>query len=339
MRTDDFDYELPTGCIAQHPAQPRDSSRLFVLDRSSDSIRHARFRDLPTLLAPGDLLVLNETRVIPARLHARKLPGGGRVQLLLLRRIEPQRWEAMAGGRGLRAGTRLRIERGPEATIESVNGSLRVVRFDRSISDVLPEAGEMPLPPYITAPLRSRDEYQTVFARSDGSAAAPTAGLHFTPQLLQSLGEAGIRTATLTLHIGLDTFAPVKVSDPREHPIHREWCRLDERTAEAIDATREAGRRIVAVGTTSVRTLETAARGAAPGGVALPFEGWTHLLILPGHSFRAVDAMITNFHLPKSTLLMLVSAFAGRERILKAYETAKAEGYRFYSFGDAMLIL
>lgn len=339
MRTDDFDYELPAAFIAQHPAQPRDSSRLLVLDRRAEAIRHARFRDLPSILAPGDLLVLNETRVIPARLHARKVPGGGRVELLLLRRIAPQRWEAMVGGRGLRAGTRLQIERGPEATIESVRGSLRVVRFKQSISAVLGEAGETPLPPYITAPLRSPDEYQTVFARTDGSAAAPTAGLHFTPELLRSLGEAGIRTATVTLHVGLDTFAPVKVSDPREHPIHREWCRLDEEAVAAIRLTRESGRRIVAVGTTSVRTLETAARGAAPGEVALPFEGWTGLLILPGHAFGAVDAMITNFHLPRSTLLMLVSAFAGRERILKAYQTAMAEGYRFYSFGDAMLIL
>lgn len=335
MRLEDFDYALPAERIAQRPAQPRDSSRLMVLDRTSGSIQHRSFRDLPTLLTPGDALILNETRVIPARLRARKLPGGGRVELLLLEREGPRTWQALVGGKGLRPGRRLQVEGGPEAeVVEQMDGARRLVRFDRPITPELERLGESPLPPYIRESVRDPAEYQTVYARNPGSAAAPTAGLHFTPALLQSLEERGLRIGKVTLHIGLDTFAPVRASDPRRHAIHSEWCRVPEAALEAVAAARAERRRVVAVGTTVVRALETAAAAQLS-----PFEGRTDLFILPGFEFRLVDAMLTNFHLPRSTLLMLVSAFAGRERVLAAYEAAKESGYRFYSFGDAMLIL
>jgi len=340
VRTDDFDYDLPPSFIAQHPAQPRDSSRLMVLDRGTGSIADAVFRDLPSYLKPGDVLVVNETRVLPARLKARKHPSGGRIELLLLRRLEARVWEVMVGGRGVGLGQEVQVEGGPRGVIEAVgNGALRQARFNEPISPLLETIGAMPLPPYIHEPLRDPSDYQTVFARQLGSAAAPTAGLHFTPSLLQSIEAAGVTLARVLLHVGLDTFAPVDEDDPRKHRIHREYCELDETTAEAVNRARRAGGRVVAVGTTTVRTLETAARVAGPGTTVAPFAGETDLLILPGHAFRAVDLMITNFHLPRGTLLMLVSAFAGRERILAAYETAKVEGYRFYSFGDAMLIV
>jgi S-adenosylmethionine:tRNA ribosyltransferase-isomerase len=339
VRTSDFDYLLPPELIAQRPASPRDSSRLMVLHRDGAELEHRIFRDLPALLRAGDALVLNETRVIPARLHARKQPGGGRVELLLLRRLEPQAWEALVGGKGVRPGRRLIVDRGPTAEVlEDLGGARRVIRFAEPLSPQLESIGEMPLPPYIHSPLRSPDEYQTVFARLPGSAAAPTAGLHFTPELLQQVEAAGVRLVRLTLHIGLDTFAPVTEDIVEDHKIHTEWCQLGVDAAEALQATRIAGGRIIAVGTTSVRTLESAASKAIPGRVVTPYEGPTDLYILPGHAFRAVDALLTNFHLPRSTLLMLVSAFAGRERILAAYEAAKAQTYRFYSFGDAMLI-
>ena len=335
MRLDDFDYALPADRIAQRPAQPRDSSRLLVLDRTSGSIQHRSFRDLPTLLTPGDALILNETRVIPARLRARKLPGGGRVELLLLEREGPRTWQALVGGKGLRPGRRLQVEGGPQAeVIEQMDGARRLVRFDRPITPELERLGESPLPPYIRESVRDPAEYQTVYARNPGSAAAPTAGLHFTPALLQSLEERGLRIGRVTLHIGLDTFAPVRASDPRRHAIHSEWCSVPEAALEAVAGARAEGRRVVAVGTTVVRALETAAAAQLS-----PFEGRTDLFILPGFEFTLVDAMLTNFHLPRSTLLMLVSAFAGRERVLAAYEAAKESGYRFYSFGDAMLIL
>ncbi len=339
MRTSDFDYPLPPEFIAQRPASPRDSSRLMILRREGGAIEHRIFRNLPEYLRPGDALVLNETRVLPARLHARKLPGGGRVEILLLRRLEPQVWEVLVGGKAARPGRRLQVEGGPEAEVlEDLGGPRRSVRFARPLTPQLEAVGEMPLPPYIHTPLQSPEEYQTVFARLPGSAAAPTAGLHFTPDLLQRIGALGVRIVRLTLHIGLDTFAPVSEDLAEDHAIHTEWCELSVEAAEALNATRTAGGRILAAGTTSVRTLETAAQAAPPGTTLAPFEGPTDLYILPGHRFRAVDAMLTNFHLPRSTLLMLVSAFAGRERVLAAYETAKAEGYRFYSFGDAMLI-
>jgi S-adenosylmethionine:tRNA ribosyltransferase-isomerase len=346
LNTTDFDYDLPPEYIAQTPLEPRDSARLLVLDRAAVEIRHTTFRDLPGFLKPGDLLVLNETRVIPARLFAHKLPGGGRVELLLLRRENTHTWEALVGGKGLKEGRRLQVEAGPQAEIVAVlDGPRRRVRFDEPLELSLAQAGHVPLPPYIHAPLADPERYQTVYARQAGSAAAPTAGLHFTPQLIERLKAQGVGLVTLTLHVGLDTFAPVAEERPEEHKIHTEWCQLTPQAAETINETKRRGGRVVAVGTTSVRTLESAARldtgrkdGAGSGEVAA-FEGSTGLFILPGYDFRVVDAMITNFHLPRSTLIMLVSAFAGRERILAAYELAKREKYRFYSFGDAMLIL
>ncbi len=339
MRTTDFDYDLPEAYIAQEPVEPRDSARLMVLDRATGEITHAVFREIGRFLRPGDLLVANQTRVIPARLFARK-PTGGKVEILLLRREAPAQWQALVRGRGLVAGKRLLLANDLEAEIVAVlDGPLRRIRFTRPLDDTLDRLGKVPLPPYIRRPLEDPERYQTVFAREAGSAAAPTAGLHFTPRLLEELRTQGVGFATVTLHVGLDTFAPVKEDDPREHKIHTEWCEVSAETAAAINRTRAAGGRIIAVGTTSVRTLETAARRARPGEVVSPWAGDTDLFILPGFRFLAVDAMITNFHLPKSTLLMLVSAFAGRERILGAYEVAKQEGYRFFSFGDAMLIL
>jgi S-adenosylmethionine:tRNA ribosyltransferase-isomerase len=340
VRTADFEYILPPELIAQRPASPRDSSRLMVVPRDDTPIEHRTFSNLPEYLRHGDALVLNETRVIPARLRARKTPGGGRVELLLLRRLEPQVWEALVGGKGVRPGRRLVVEGGPEVEVlEDLGGPRRALRFAQPLSPQLEAIGEMPLPPYIHTPLQSPEEYQTVFARLPGSAAAPTAGLHFTPELLLRIESRGVRVVRLLLHIGLDTFAPVTEDVVEDHPIHTEWCQVSAEAVETLRETRAAGGRVIAVGTTSVRALETAAQTAGPGEVVAPFEGATDLYILPGHPFRAVDALLTNFHLPRSTLLMLVSAFAGREKILGAYETAKATGYRFYSFGDAMLIV
>jgi S-adenosylmethionine:tRNA ribosyltransferase-isomerase len=345
----DFDYTLPENFIAQTPAEPRDSSRLMVLDRASGNIQHAYFHDVGEFLQPNDLLVMNDTRVIPARLFASKRGTGGQVELLLLRRIASQTWEALVGGKRVRPGTQLSLRHPvtvpPGAGInvevlEDLGGSRRVVRFSEPVSPQLESMGQMPLPPYIHEPLRDPNRYQTVYARERGSAAAPTAGLHFTPSLLERLRGQGIQTAFLTLHVGLDTFAPITEERVEEHVIHSEWICVPASVAEAVRACRAAGGRIVAVGTTSVRALESAAGEAERTGAPLlvPWEGQTRLFVTPGHRFRAVDAMITNFHLPRSTLLVLVSAFAGRERILSAYEEAKREGYRFYSFGDAMLI-
>ncbi len=340
MHLNDFDYDLPESFIAQEPVEPRDSARLMVLHRATGEITHAVFRDIGRFLRPGDLLVANRTRVIPARLFARKVPTGGKVEILLLRREAPAQWQALVRGRGLVAGKRLALENGLEAEIVAVlDGPLRRLRFSRPLDDTLAHLGKVPLPPYIHRTLDDPERYQTIFAREAGSAAAPTAGLHFTDRLLAELQAQGIGFATVTLHVGLDTFAPVKEDDPREHKIHTEWCEVRPEVAEQINRTRASGGRIIAVGTTTVRTLETAAQHAAEGDVVAPWVGDTDLFILPGFRFRAVDAMITNFHLPKSTLLMLVSAFAGRERILHAYEIAKQEGYRFFSFGDAMLLV
>jgi S-adenosylmethionine:tRNA ribosyltransferase-isomerase len=340
VRTDDFDYDLPDESIAQQPAEPRDSSRLMILDRSGGDLRHVVFNQLPEYLDPGDALVINETRVIPARLVGRKVPSGGKVELLLLRRLEPQVWEVLIGGRGVKVGSRLAVDGGPEAQIiEEMSGPRRVVRFGQPISELLEQIGEMPLPPYIHEPLAHPEAYQTVYAAIPGSAAAPTAGLHFTPELLERLEDAGVRLVKVVLHVGLDTFQPVTESDPADHVIHSEWCHVSSQAAQLVNQARAAGRRVVAVGTTTTRTLETAAGAVTQGQVLGAYEGATDLYILPGYRFKVVDAMVTNFHLPRSTLLMMVSAFAGRERILAAYETAKRMGYRFYSFGDAMLIL
>ncbi len=338
MKTADFDYDLPPERIAQTPAEPRDSSRLLVFNRQTGSIEHSLFTRLTDYLRPGDLLVLNQTRVIPARIYAQK-DTGGRVELLLLRRVDELTWEALGGGKGLIAGRRLAIQDGPNARIVAIlEGSRRLVQFDRPIEEFLTRIGQMPLPPYIHTPLSDPERYQTVFARRPGSAAAPTAGLHFTQELIGRLKDQGVNLAYLTLHVGLDTFAPVTEENPQEHKIHTEWCDLSPETADLINRTKKSGSRVIAVGTTCVRTMESAARLAKPGQVTGPFSGATDLFIVPGYRFMAVDAMITNFHLPRSTLLMLVSAFAGREQILSLYEIAKREGYRFYSFGDAMLI-
>ena len=340
MRTSDFDYELPPEFIAQTPVEPRHASRLFIMERSSGAIQHTSFWEIGQYLQAGDVLVINETRVIPARVFARKVPGGGKVELLLLHKVDDCTWEALVGGKGLISGKRLIVEARLQAEITAVlDGPRRLVRFTEPIEPYLASIGHVPLPPYIHTPLADPERYQTVYARQPGSAAAPTAGLHFTPELIQRLQRQGVAITRINLHVGLDTFAPVTEVDPGQHAIHTEWCQVTPEAAKAVNQARQAGGRVIAVGTTCVRTLETAARCAAAGEVVGAFEGATELFILPGYRFCAVDAMITNFHLPRSTLIMLVSAFTGRKRILDAYETAKREGYRFYSFGDAMLIL
>ncbi len=340
MRTADFDYELPPELIAQTPVEPRDSSRLLVVHRETGDLEHRIFRDLVEYLRPGDLLVCNESRVIPARLHGHK-PTGGRVELLLLSRRDERTWEALVRGRGLHPGRQVHIESpaGQEAVTatiidETPDGS-RVVQFDRPIEPLLSQVGEIPLPPYIHEPLRDPERYQTVYARIAGSVAAPTAGLHFTPELIKRLQEMGVRFVFVTLHVGWGTFRPVQAEEIEEHKMHPEWGQITAEAVEQIRSARAAGGRCVAVGTTTVRILET----AAASGELAPFAGWTDLFITPGFRFRVVDAMITNFHLPRSTLLMLVSAFAGRELILRAYQEAIRRRYRFYSFGDAMLLL
>jgi S-adenosylmethionine:tRNA ribosyltransferase-isomerase len=366
MKVSEFDYDLPEALIAQRPIEPRDASRLLVLDKESGAIAHRQFRDLIDYLRPGDVLVANDTRVVPARLFARK-PTGGRVELLLLERTSGDTWRALAGGRNVAEGLTLSLldhagepsnvsatvtGRGPEA--------IRELRFSEPVEKWIEELGYAPLPPYIHEALDDPERYQTVYARPTGSAAAPTAGLHFTPELLHALRDPGVLFETVTLHVGLDTFKPVTAKNVADHVIHSEWARLTPESAQRINEAYLAGGRIVAVGTTTARVLETAALRSAgiagslrtvsardvagettamcPWQPVSAFEGTTDLFIYPGYRFRAVDALITNFHLPRSSLLMLVSAFAGREAILNAYRVAVAEGYRFYSFGDAMLI-
>lgn len=339
MKTNDFDYHLPPECIAQTPIEPRHSSRLLVLDRSKLELEHTTFWEITKYLRPGDLLVVNRTRVIPARIHALK-ETGGRVEILLLKRNDGQEWEALVGGKRLLPGKTLRLENGAEVYIQAnLGGSRRLVRFSEPVEAYLERSGEMPLPPYIHERLNDPNRYQTVYADQLGSAAAPTAGLHFTPELLLRLKEMGVGLTEVTLHVGLDTFAPVTEENADEHVIHTEWCEVTSETAAQINAVKAAGGRIIAVGTTSVRTLESAAQAARLGQIVAPYQGPTGLFILPGYTFQAVDAMVTNFHLPRSSLIMLVSAFAGRERILQTYQTAVEMQYRFFSFGDAMLIL
>jgi len=339
LNTIDFDYDLPEEYIAQVPLEPRDSARLLVLDRRNREIEHTIFRNLGGYLRTGDLLILNETRVMPARLYATKIPTGGRVELLLLQKHDNQTWETLVGGKGLVVGKRVQIESGPSAEIiADLGGPRRFVKFDSPVEDNLPNAGHVPLPPYIKTSIDDPERYQTVYAQYPGSAAAPTAGLHFTPELLDTLGKMGIEFVKITLHIGLDTFAPVLEDDPKKHKIHTEWCQVSPQVVDKINSCCRLGGRIIAVGTTSVRAIESAAKVASPGATVGVFEGATDLFILPGYEFKAVDAMITNFHLPRSTLLMLVSAFAGREFIQHTYEEAIRMNYRFYSFGDAMLI-
>ena len=339
MRTTDFDFDLPSERIAQTPADPRDSSRLLHLDRASGERTHHRFSDLPQLLQPSDLLILNNTKVFPARLYARKKAGGGKVELLLLRPISPTQWEALVGGRGLKPSRSLLLEQGIEATVlDDLGEGRRLLDFSKPVTDFVHQIGHTPLPPYIHKLVHDPQHYQTVFAQQTGSAAAPTAGLHFTEKLLESLRKSKLEIQYITLHIGLDTFAPIREDDPKDHHIHTEWCQIPERTAASIRAALQMQHRVIAVGTSVVRTLEAAAHKAKSTKLIPAYEGWIDLFILPGHEFQIVDGMITNFHLPKSSLLMLVSAFAGMDQILESYRLAIQEGYRFYSFGDAMLI-
>ncbi len=336
MQLSDFDYALPPERIAQTPIEPRDAARLLVLDRRTGATSHRTVRDLPDLLEPGDLVIANRSRVLPARVFG-ALRGGGRAELLLLRRLAPGRWEALCRpARRMRVGDQIRITDHLVAIVAAVRPEgIREITVDAVNSDpdaALLAAGTTPLPPYIHGWLGDPERYQTVFADAEGSAAAPTAGLHLTHDLLARLAQRGIGFSTVVLHVGLDTFRPVTESDPRQHVIHREWYSVPPETAARIAETRSAGARVVAIGTTVVRTLETyAATGRA--------EGWSDLFILPGHQFALVDVLLTNFHLPQSSLLMLVSAFAGRDRILAAYAEAIQLHYRFYSFGDAMLLL
>lgn len=355
MKTADFDYQLPPELIAQTPIEPRDASRLMVLNRDTGEITHHHFHDLPSFLHPGDLLVYNESRVIPARLFARK-PTGGKVEILLLRQRADDTWETLVGGKRVRPGMRLRLLNGPNGeptdteakVIDAGERGMRVLAFDQPVLPLAGEVGTTPLPPYIHTPLKDADRYQTVYARVPGSAAAPTAGLHFTPELLHELREMGVRSAFVNLHIGLDTFRPVSEDLVEEHHMHTEHCVLTPEVAQQVNQAKLEGNRVVAVGTTSVRVLETAALKASGGEADTTpcpwqsvnaFAGETDLFIYPGYRFRAVDVMITNFHLPRSTLLMLVAAFAGKELLDRAYAEAIRERYRFYSFGDAMLIL
>jgi S-adenosylmethionine:tRNA ribosyltransferase-isomerase len=353
MKTSDFDYPLPESSIAQTPAEPRDSSRLLVLHRDTGKLEHRLFRDVIDYLNKSDLLVLNQTRVIPARIFAHK-ETGGHVEILLLRRRDTLTWEALVGGKSLRVGKMVFIEVGEGTSqtvqaeiIDDLEGSERLIRFSEPIETYFSKVGNVPLPLYIHEKLNDPERYQTVYAKEPGSAAAPTAGLHFTPRLLEELQVKGVKIAYVTLHVGLDTFAPVTEDDPETHKIHTEWCELPQETADLINQTKKSSGRVIAVGTTSVRTLESATIenrqseivNTDNSSLITAFTGPTSLFILPGYQFQVVDVMITNFHLPKSTLLMLVSAFAGREKILETYKTAVEEGYRFYSFGDAMLIV
>lgn len=341
MNLNDFDYVLPPELIAQDPAPRRDQSRLMVLHRCDDRIEHRLFRDLPAYLNPGDALVINETRVIPARLLGAKKDTGARIEVLLLRRLANDRWETLVRpGRRVAPGTELVFGAGEltAQVLEKTGAGGRVVKFRcrRPFDEVLAELGKMPLPPYIKKYPDDPQRYQTVYARQEGSAAAPTAGLHFTPELLQSIADMGVQIVRVLLHVGLGTFRPVKVEDITKHHMHAEYYEITPEAAQAINAVRAGGGRVIAVGTTTTRCLETE---ADEGGLIVPGAGWTEIFIYPGYRFKAIDGLVTNFHLPRSTLLMMISAFAGREKVLAAYQKAVEMRYRFYSFGDAMLIL
>lgn len=354
MPLDDFDYDLPEHFIAQEPVEPRDSARLMVMDKRTGDLQHKTFSDIQDELRAGDLLVLNNTRVIPARLHARRVDTGGIAEFLLLRQQDDLTWQALIGGKRGNKGevyqiidTKLTCE-----IVDVLADAERMIRFSIPINDYLSQIGQIPLPPYIQTRLDDPGRYQTVYSQHDGSVAAPTAGLHFTPELLITLRERGIRFAYCTLHIGLGTFQPVKASIVQDHIMHHEYAVLNADNAHLINQTKLADGRIIAVGTTSARTLETAALLSAGGDPAMPYQkldqcAWrpviafardTNLFIYPGYEWRIVDGLITNFHLPRSTLLMMISSLAGRDNILKAYEVAKESSYRFFSFGDAMFI-
>ncbi len=341
MELKDFYYHLPEELIAQEPIVNREESRLMVVGRNHGTIAHRRFKDIHDYLEDGDCLVLNDTRVMPARLYGSKHESGGKIEFVLLRKIEHDIWEVLVKpGRRARKGTVFNFGEGQlkSRVVDEVEGGNRIVKFeyDGVFESVLDRVGIMPLPPYIKKELRDKNRYQTVYARKDGSSAAPTAGLHFTVPLLERLKEKGVKVEYLTLHVGLGTFRPVKVNNVKDHQMHSEYYELMPQTAKAINTARESGKKIVAVGTTSCRVLETLAQ---TDGSVSPSSGWTDIFIYPGYRFKVVDALITNFHLPESTLLMLVSAFAGRENMLNAYNQAIEQRYRFFSFGDAMLIV
>lgn len=354
-RLDDFDYDLPDTFIAQTPLEPRDSSRMMVIQRAARTIEHRIFHDIADYLHPGDVLVMNNTRVIRARLQGHKTASGGAVEILLLRQLDDLHWRALIGGKRTLPGLSIALE-GTDITatiIEILDEAERIIAFSAPITPILEAVGEIPLPPYIQTRLTDSERYQTIYGRESGSAAAPTAGLHFTPELLLRLRAKGVHLAYCTLHIGLDTFSPVRAEDITQHKIHTERAALNSEYAQVINQAKLMGGRIIAVGTTSARTLETAgilSAGGDPGdpGAAAEMCAWrpviafdqdTNLFIYPGYRWRVVDGLITNFHLPKSTLLMMVSAFADRDLILSAYETAKQESYRFFSFGDAMFLI
>lgn len=340
MKTSDFYYDLPQELIAQTPLERRDGSRLMTLDKDTGAVGHAHFYDLPRYLRPGDCLVLNDSRVLPARLIGRRDPSGGAVEVLLLTDKGDKVWECLVRpGRKLKPGARVVFGDGELSAqiVEELPGGNRLVRFEYEgiFLEVLERLGKMPLPPYIKAELQDRERYQTVYSREVGSAAAPTAGLHFTKELLHQVEEMGVKVCTVTLHVGLGTFRPVSEEDLEEHDMHSEFCTISRETADTINAVKAAGGRVVCVGTTSCRTLES---WAAEDGTLKESSGWTSIYIYPGYRFKVMDALVTNFHLPESTLIMLVSAFAGRENVLAAYEEAVRERYRFFSFGDAMFI-
>jgi len=340
MKTSDFYYDLPEELIAQTPLEKRDESRLLALDRGTGKWEHRKFFELTEYLRPGDCLILNNSRVLPARLLGQRLPGGGACEVLLLIDRGERVWECLVRpGRKMRTGAKLSFGNG-ELTAEvigEVEGGNRLVRFDYEgiFLEVLERLGKMPLPPYIKEELRDSERYQTVYSKVVGSAAAPTAGLHFTPELLEKIAAMGVGVGYVTLHVGLGTFRPVKEDTVENHEMHSEYCVISQETADLINRTKAAGGRCICVGTTSCRTLES---WASPDGTMEAKAGWTNIYIYPGYHFKVMDALVTNFHLPESTLVMLVSAFAGRETVLAAYAEAVKERYRFFSFGDAMLI-
>lgn len=341
MKTSDFYFDLPKELIAQDPLEDRSGSRLLVLDRETGEIQHRIFKDIIEYFNPGDCLVINDTKVIPARLFGSKVGTDARIEVLLLKRKENNTWETLVKpGKKARPGTVISFGEGllTGEVIDVVEEGNRLIRFsfEGVFEEILDQLGQMPLPPYITHQLKDKNRYQTVYAKHDGSAAAPTAGLHFTPELLDQLKDKGIRIAHVTLHVGLGTFRPVKVEDVAEHHMHSEFYVVEEDQAKLINDTKAAGRKVICVGTTSCRTVESA---ADENGVLRAGSGWTDIFIYPGYQFKILDQLITNFHLPESTLLMLVSALAGKEKIMKAYETAVEERYRFFSFGDAMLVV
>jgi S-adenosylmethionine:tRNA ribosyltransferase-isomerase len=348
MKVDEFDFELPEHLIAQTPLAERTASRLLVLHRADGQTEHRMFTDLAQYLHPGDTLVLNDTRVLPARLLGVKADTGAKAEVLLLKQLEEDRWEALVKpGKKIRRGTVLQFGKsGPESAPlltayveEEGDMGARIIRFSYEgiFQELLDRLGEMPLPPYIKERLSDRERYQTVYARHEGSAAAPTAGLHFTEEFLGQLERQGVNLCRITLHVGLGTFRPVSAETIEEHQMHAEWYSVSQESADLLNETRAKGGRIVAVGTTSARTLETLGQRFGPGHV-VPCSGWTDIFIYPGYRFTMVDALLTNFHLPRSTLIMLVSALAGRENVLRAYREAIEREYRFFSFGDAMFI-